>query len=162
VTFTLNASKAIDNPITVDPSAPPYDCIDLYGVTCTANGPTSPIPKWRHTLRTTWSRKNLEVSLNWRYIGSLKFEATDPRVPVAPNEVVYPADSHVAAYNYFDLNVGHESSNVDVRVGVNNLFDKKPPIVGLSSSPAIVNGNLLAGIFDPFGREIFVEATAHF
>lgn len=162
VTFTLNASKALDNPISVDPSAPSYDCIGLYGVTCTANGPTSPVPKWRHTLRTTWSQKNLEVSLNWRYIGALNFESTDPGVPVAPNEVIYPADSHVPAYNYFDLDLGHESANVDVRVGVNNLFDKKPPLVGLSSSPAIVNGNLLAGIFDPFGREIFVEVTAHF
>jgi iron complex outermembrane recepter protein len=68
----------------------------------------------------------------------------------------------VGNYNYFDLDLGHESSVVNVRVGVNNLFDKKPPIIGLSSTPAIVNGNLLAGMYDPFGREIFVEVTAHF
>lgn len=162
LTFTLNASRAIDNPISVDPSAPSYDCIDLYGTTCTANGPTSPIPNWRHNLRATWTLRDWDVSLNWRYIGSLKFEATDPKVPSAPNEVIYPLDAHVAGYNYFDLNLGHESAKLDVRVGVNNLLGKRPPIVGLSSSPALVNGNMLAGMYDTFGREIFVEAVARF
>lgn len=162
LTFTLNGSKAIDNPITVDPLVPRYDCTGLYGPTCTANGPTSPVPNWRHNLRTTWALSKLEVSLNWRYIGSMNFEATDASVPVAPSEKIYPIDSHVAGYSYFDLDMGGDFSNVNVHLGVNNLFDRKPPIVGLSSTPALVNGNMLAGMYDTFGREIFLEAIARF
>ena len=162
VTLTFNGTKAIDNPIVVYPTASVLDCIDLYGPSCTGSGPTSPVPNWRHSLRATWSLKKLEVSLNWRYIGSMSFEGTSQYSSVN-GETVFPVDAHVGSYSYFDLDTGYDlTSSVNVHLGVNNLLNKQPALVGYSSNPGLVNGNVLAGMYDPFGREIFAELTARF
>jgi outer membrane receptor protein involved in Fe transport len=77
VVFSFTGSVAVDNTIEVVPGLAPFDCTGFYGPTCTGEGPTSPIPKWRHKLRATWeTAKGFEVSLNWRHIGSLSSEQT--------------------------------------------------------------------------------------
>ncbi|MDE2449409.1 MAG: TonB-dependent receptor [Gammaproteobacteria bacterium] len=159
LSFTFNGSKLIDNPISVNPAVPLVDCTDLYGASCSGVGPTSPIPNWRHTLRSTWTKGKVEVSLNWRYIGAMSFEGTSAYFS---GETVNPIDSHVPAYNYFDLDTGYTFDKFDVHLGVNNLFGKKPPVIGYGSNPLLLNGNLFAGVYDNFGREIFAEATAQF
>ncbi len=52
-----------------------YDCAGYYGGIC-----QSPLPKWRHTLSTTYMTpvKGLDVSLAWRYLGSVKLDAFAP------------------------------------------------------------------------------------
>lgn len=156
--FSFNGSKLISNRIAVDPSVPVVDCAGLYGPSCSGIGPTSPIPSWRHTLRTTWTRGKFNASLNWRHIGSMDFEGTNAGFA---GETVYPVDSHVPAYDYFDLSAGYGFSHLDLRLGINNVFGKNSPIVGYNSNPLLLNGNLQAGIYDPFGREVFMEVTAH-
>jgi len=50
-------------------------------------------------------------------------------------------------------------------LGVNNLFDRRPPIIGGSSNTASgagVNGNTLAGLYDPLGRMFFAAITARY
>jgi iron complex outermembrane recepter protein len=171
LTFTLNASRAIDNPITLYPGAALLDCIDLYGPTCSGSGPTSPVPNWRHNLRATWTLDPFEVSLNWRLIGAMDFEGTSKYLNASEGTSVYPTDSHIGSYSYFDLDSGYDiTKNISVHLGVNNLFDKKPPLTGFSDplaggvspNPGLINGNLIASFYDPFGREIFVEFTARF
>lgn len=159
LSFTFNGSVLIDNPIAADPSVPPVDCSGLYGPSCSGEGPTSPIPRWRHSLRSTWTNGNVDMSLNWRHIGGMAFEGTSADFP---GETVFPIDSHVRSYDYFDLFAGYHFKNFDVSLGVNNLLGKKPPIIGYNSNPLLLNGNLLAGMYDPFGREIFTQITAHF
>jgi iron complex outermembrane recepter protein len=171
LTLTLNASRAIDNPITVYPGAALLDCIDLYGPTCSGSGPTSPVPKWRHNLRTTWTLDPFEVSLNWRFIGALSFEGTSKYLNASEGTSAYPTDSQVGSYSYFDLDTGYDiTKKINLHLGVNNLFDKKPPLAGVSDplgglvspNPGLINGNLIASFYDPFGREIFAELTARF
>ncbi|MDE2486840.1 MAG: TonB-dependent receptor [Alphaproteobacteria bacterium] len=157
LSFNFNGSVLIDNPIAVDPSAPTADCTGLYGPSCSGEGPTSPIPSWRHSLRATWTRGPAEASINWRHIGSMDFEGTSKYFA---GETVYPIDSHVPAYDYFDVDAGYAFSKFDVHVGVNNLFGKRSPIIGYGSNPLLLNGNLLSDIYDPFGREVFVALTA--
>ncbi len=158
VSFAFNGSKLISNRIATDPSVPVVDCTGLYGASCSGIGPTSPIPKWRHSLRTTWTRGKFEASLNWRHIGAMDFEGTNAGFA---GETVYPVDSHVPAYDYFDLSTGYSFKHVDVQFGVNNMFGKKSPIIGYNSNPLLLNGNLFAGMYDPFGREVFMEVSAH-
>jgi len=158
LSFSFNGSKLISNRIATDPSVPVVDCTGLYGPSCSGIGPTSPIPTWRHSLRSTWTRGALEASLNWRHIGSMNFEGTNPGFS---GETVYPVDSHVPAYDYFDLTAGYSFRHFDVHLGVNNMLGKKAPIIGYNSNPLLLNGNLLAGIYDPFGRTVFMEVTAH-
>ncbi len=50
------------------------------------------------------------------------------------------------------------------RVGVNNVADKEPPLVGSSAggTNALYNGNTYPGIYDPLGRYLFAGFTADF
>jgi outer membrane receptor protein involved in Fe transport len=163
ITFNFAGSLALDNTIQVVPGLMPFDCTGYYGPTCTGEGPTSPIPKWRHKLRTTWEMtKDFEISLNWRHIGSLNSEQLSGNSHLNSG-TAYPIDSHVASYDYFDIDSGIDlGSHVNLRVGVNNLLDRKPPIVGFNANPLLVNGNMLAATYDTFGRYLFVGLTAKY
>jgi outer membrane receptor protein involved in Fe transport len=163
ISFSFTGSVALDNVITTVPGLPAADCTGYFGPTCTGEGPTSPIPRWRHKLRTTWqSPFGLDVSLNWRHIGHLKSEQLSPNSQLA-TATAYPIDSQVPSYDYFDLDLGFDiGSHVNVRLGVNNLLDKQPPVVGFNLNPLLVNGNMLAPMYDPFGRYLFVALTAKY
>ncbi len=68
LTATLNGAFLEEATATPVPGAGSYDCAGLYGTICqTIN------PEWRHNLRLTWGTPwELDVSLQWRYIGSAK------------------------------------------------------------------------------------------
>jgi outer membrane receptor protein involved in Fe transport len=46
---------------------------------------------------------------------------------------------------------------VTLRLGVNNIFDKDPPIIGASTlpGPPAGNGNTFPQVYDSLGRYIF-------
>jgi iron complex outermembrane recepter protein len=163
LTFNFAGSVAVDNVIQVVPGLIPFDCTGYYGPTCTGEGPTSPIPKWRHKLRTTWeASKTFEMSLNWRHIGPLASEQLSSNPHLATG-TAYAIDSHVPSYDYFDLDASvNLGSHVEVRAGVNNLADRRPPIIGFNANPLLVNGNMLAATYDTFGRYLFVGLTAKY
>jgi iron complex outermembrane receptor protein len=160
--FGFTGSYAIDNPINVTPGTSQIDCTDLYGPNCSGAGPTSPVPRWRHRLRMTWeTHAGFEVSLNWRHIGSMKSEFTSPQF--SPNSNVFPVDAHISAYDYLDLDWNIDvTEHLNIRLGINNLTDRKPPIIGFAANPLLVNGNLAAGVYDPLGRYLFAGLTARF
>ena len=76
-------------------------------------------------------------------------------------------DSKIKAYNYFDLaGTWTVRDGTTLRFGVNNVFDKDPPIVDTNnfgvSSPPFGNGNTFPGVYDSLGRTFFVGITADF
>ena len=160
--FGFTGSLALDNPINVTPGVAKIDCTGLYGPNCSGAGPTSPVPHWRHRLRMTWeTHAGFDVSLNWRHIGSMKSEFTTPEF--MPNTSVFPVDSHISAYDYLDLDSSIEvTEHLNVRLGVNNLTDRRPPVIGFAANPLLVNGNMAAGVYDPLGRYLFAGLTAKF
>jgi len=53
---------------------------------------------------------------------------------------------------------------LELRAGINNVFDKDPPVIaaGLLGSFANVgfgNGNTYPGVYDPMGRVLFAGLT---
>jgi len=49
------------------------------------------------------------------------------------------------------------------RVGVNNVFDKDPPVIGGSNLPGVAgNGNTFPQVYDSLGRFIFGQLTVQF
>lgn len=162
--FSFTGSVALTNPIAVTPGQPELDCSGYFGVNCSGNGPTSPVPRWRHRLRTTWqTRHDFELSLNWRHIGRLKSEFTSGNVNLSNPGNVFPVDSQIGAYDYFDLDGSIDvTPNLSLRVGINNLADRKPPVIGLTANPQLVNGNMAAGMYDTLGRYLFVGFTAKY
>jgi outer membrane receptor protein involved in Fe transport len=163
VSFSFTGSVAVSNTIQVVPGLPSFDCTGFYGPTCTGEGPTSPIPKWRHKLRSTWKpTENFELSLNWRHIGSLSSEQTSSNPHLATG-TIYPVDARIPSFEYFDLDTSIAlGSHLQVRLGVNNVLDRNPPIVGFNANPLLVNGNMVAAMYDTLGRYLFVGLTAKY
>jgi iron complex outermembrane recepter protein len=142
-----------------------YDCAGYYGDVCGGED-----PKWRSVLNITWSTPwdALDVTLRWRYFGSQTSEQLNPSKYLAGTSY-YPPLTHIPAYNWFDLSATFNIyKNVRLQLGVNNIFDKDPPIVTLadcstgSVGGANCNGNTFPGVYDAMGRYLFAHITAQF
>jgi iron complex outermembrane recepter protein len=150
-----------------------YNCAGYYGDTCSSGGATSePVFRWRSTLRTTWSTpwQGLDLTLSWRYFSAMTLDSLSPN----PNLSAYPAtianggisstDAHIPAYNYLDVSAAMKvADRVTLRVGVNNIFDKDPPVIGSTNLPSTFgNGNTFPQVYDALGRFIFGQIIAQF
>jgi outer membrane receptor protein involved in Fe transport len=146
----------ITQPLT---NSPTYNCAGLYGPTC-----GNPDPHWRNKVRVTWmSPWNFDVSFQWRYVGGVKLDY-DETNPLFANGYHDQADNHLSGQSYFDLSGNWRvKDGFTVRAGINNLFDKDPPLVGTQAcAAAVCNGNTYPGVYDSLGRSIFVGLTAKF
>ncbi len=161
LSFGFTGSLARDNPINVTPGVPEFDCTGLFGPNCSGAGPTSPVPKWRHRLRMTWKAGHeVELSLNWRHIGALSSEFTSSNAVLSNPGNVFTIDSQIPAYDYFDLDGSMRvGAHLTMRLGVNNLTGKRPPVIGFTANPLLINGNLAAGMYDSLGRYLFAGIT---
>jgi outer membrane receptor protein involved in Fe transport len=139
---------------------PEYDCAGLYGATC-----GSPLPKWRHKVRLGLQMPNgIGISGQWRYVGRVKHQGfSSAEVLNGSTPLLNP---RVAAQSYFDLagtfTVGE---HYNLRLGVNNIFDKNPPLFSSSLGSCAVatcNGNTYGGSYDALGRYFFAGATLNF
>ena len=135
-----------------------YDCAGLYGATC-----GTPTPKWRHKFRTTWSTPwNIDASLSWRHIDSVDVElgSSNPLLSGA----FFPVVKTLSARDYIDLAGSWAiTKNFTLWAGVNNVFDKDPPITDSAiAGPAAGNGNTYPQVYDALGRRIFISLTAKF
>lgn len=138
-----------------------YDCAGLYGLsTC-----STPASKWRHQARLTWNTpwSGLELSGAWRYFGGVAFQGTSTNPFLAGP--THPIDVKLASQSYFDLAAQFKlHDHFTFRLGINNIADKEPPIVGSSAggSNAFYNGNTYPGVYDALGRYMFAGITADF
>jgi iron complex outermembrane recepter protein len=65
----------------------------------------------------------------------------------------------IPAQSYFDLSFTWAVvDNIQLYGGLDNLFDKNPPVVG-SASPS---ANTFAATYDVLGREVFLGVNARF
>lgn len=124
-----------------------YDCSGKYGATC-----GTPLPTWRHSLRTTWrSPWNVDLSLNWRYLDSVKNDddGADPLV------------KKLKAMNYFDLGASYKATkNITLSAAINNILDTDPPIRNQGSG--FTNGNTFPVVYDALGRRVSLTLNAKF
>jgi iron complex outermembrane recepter protein len=133
-----------------------YDCVGLHGATC-----GTPQPKWRHKLRATWQTPwNLDFAATWRFFGKVSADTTSSNSLLSGDTA--GADLSLAQRNYFDLaGTWAISKQLTFRAGINNLFDKDPPLSGQVGA-GFGNGNTYPQIYDALGRRIFLNLTASF
>jgi outer membrane receptor protein involved in Fe transport len=153
--------------ITDNGLADPYNCAGFYGSTCSgaAISSSAPMPKWRHKFRATLQLPvGIGISAQWRYLGKVKHEHLSPDDALAGDVPVLGA--RIKAQSYFDLaSTFTVADHYNLRLGVNNLFDRNPPLVtaSLGSCPAgPCNGNTYPGTWDGLGRYIYLGATLNF
>jgi outer membrane receptor protein involved in Fe transport len=169
-TLSLSAiGTYVSHYIVADGLNPTYDCAGYYGATC-----GNPLPKWRSKVRLGFQMPNgIGISGQWRWIGKVTHEGfsndvvlNNTGVEPGPNTPTPLLTGHVPSYNYFDLagtfTVG---DHYNLRLGVNNIFDKSPPLFSSSfGSCAAVscNGGTYPGVYDVLGRYFFAGATLNF
>ena len=87
----------------------------------------------------TWTTPltGFDFSVNWRCIGAANLDTGETGC----------ADCHIQAFNYFDLAASYRfRDRYTVRVGVNNVFDRDPPIIGQGQLAGVVgSGNTFRG-----------------
>ncbi len=144
------------------PTGGSFDCAGYWGTTC---GP--PLPHWRHVLNNTWSSPWLGIDLTarWRLVGPSKSDRTSQSPQLS--QPFYVSTSHIPGYNYIDLSASMPVTNwIDVRLGVNNIADKNPPLIlngNLSDCPNnSCNDNTWVGTYDTLGRYLYAHVSMKF
>jgi iron complex outermembrane receptor protein len=141
------------------PGGPSYDCAGLFGVTC-----GTPTPTWRHHLQGIWNTPwyGISAALTWRYFSSVDIDtsSSNPLLSGTTNSVT----AKIGDQSYFDLAAQWNiDKNWTIRGGINNIFDKDPPIVSsLIAGPPFGNGNTYPQVYDALGRNLFLNVTAKF
>jgi outer membrane receptor protein involved in Fe transport len=162
------------------------DCVGFFSPNC---GPSlgQLQPKFSFTQRTSLGFGAATLSLLWRHIGKMTYEglADDfvARGFTPANRFLFvgtvtnqgPARSALAgrsfdfnridAFNYFDLNAQFDiERRFQLTVGVQNLFDKQPPIIGSpgTGSTTANSGNTFPSTYDTLGRSYSASVRVKF
>ncbi|MCH9694050.1 MAG: TonB-dependent receptor [Gammaproteobacteria bacterium] len=154
-TFTtdLIATYMLTKKTTPLPAVPSssYDCVGVISDRC------YPSPEWRHTASVTYdSNETWQIEARWRFFSGVDY---------FENGVLGTTDTIAQGemsknQSYFDLNgVFQFMENSDITVGVNNVLDEEPPLIGGTISN---NANTIAGFYDTLGRFLYAKATVRF
>jgi iron complex outermembrane recepter protein len=162
-------------PIALNPGTE-FNCAGFYGPTCSnsVGGAGTPVFKWRHRFTSTWSTpwQGLDITAAWRFYDSVKYQGLStnanlalPSTATIANGGISNTDAILSSRSYFDLTAALKvADKITFRLGVNNIFDKNPPLVGATYGPGppTANGNTFPGVYDSLGRYIFGEAIVQF
>jgi iron complex outermembrane receptor protein len=136
----------------------PYDCAGLFGAPCGMQ------PRWKHTARVTWNTVHrISLSFQWRHLGDVKLAALDPKFNLT--DEVSPAYAQLPMENYFDVaTVLRARKGLELRLGVNNVLDREPPLVvsNTAAGDGPFNANSYPEWYDPLGRFAFASLTLDF
>jgi outer membrane receptor protein involved in Fe transport len=145
---------------------PVYECAGKYGNTCGV-----PDPRYRFNFRVNWTSPSGDflVSGRWRYIGSVlldtdAFQCVGKPQPCTVNPALFDLSDHkVPSVSYFDLTgVWNVREGLSLTAGVQNLFNKKPPLISNDIDANDNNSNTFPGVYDIQGRQLFVTGTIKF
>jgi len=146
-----------------------YDCAGYYGPTC-ANVSSGVNPEWRHKLRVSYTHPDgYGLSVQWRYISSVDVENKNPSATL--NQAFAPFNERIPSQSYIDLALtARIGDHYNFRLGVNNILDREPPIIGSNGGNTIINscpgtvcsGNTFPQVYDALGRYIFAGVTLDF
>ena len=122
----------------------PVDCKGRFGLQC-----DDPVPEYKHFASISWTDGPFTLQGRWEYVG----EVTDDNDSV--DYIVEELDS----YNLFSATGSWDvNDHVKLTLGIDNLFDEEPPIIGDNQEQA----NTYPATYDPFGRTIFAGAKFRF
>jgi outer membrane receptor protein involved in Fe transport len=141
---------------TIDTGLYAYDCKGYFGNQCGI-----PTPTWRHMTRFSWETNFRTVfSLGWRMVGGVTNDDGSPNDAIGDpgNVALLETNSiyKIPARHYFDLAATYRlNKHYTFLAGVNNLFDKEPPLApGMSDNDY---GAGFYGTYDSLGRYLHVS-----
>jgi outer membrane receptor protein involved in Fe transport len=160
------ATKVIKNNNTPFAGAAVNVCKSTFGPIC-----DNPTPSVKWVQRTTWYIGDFNIGYRWRYLRGTHYEdLTDSDGNGAP-DVCNDKKGYcfIGDVHYVDIVLGWTPTGIDAlngftfQVGLENLFDKDPPIVGSEAGTTIQNsGNTFPGTFETVGRSLTIRASKKF
>jgi iron complex outermembrane receptor protein len=129
-----------------------------------ANGGSGNYSRWRGIATLGWNQGNWEAQWTSRYIHGFKI-GSDTRTDVPCADKGLSSGSagctlSFGAQTYHNFEVGYKLPwNMQVRVGVDNAFDKQPPIMYQNNT---ADGNTDPQTFDTVGRYYWANFTLNF
>lgn len=160
------------------PGAYNRDCVGYFSANC-----GQPIPEFQWSLRTTLAFDDIDVSLLWRHIGGTRYEGNaddfaargfsaggrnlfNGTLPASAGGLAGQVENFntIKAADYFDLTTRFNVlENLTFTVGVQNLLDRKPPLVGGEAGSTTFNsGNTFPSTYDAIGRRYVAAAKIRF
>lgn len=167
VAFNLNGTYQLSFKQQGAPGATEFDCAGLYGNECGV-----PDPKYRFNLRMNWTDSSGDVLISgrWRYIGSSLLDSDEFSIchgvvtPCTPTGAPFDLTDHkIPSVSYFDFTgVWNLRQGLSLTAGLQNAFNKKPPLVSSDIDANANNSNTFPGVYDIQGRLLFVSGTVKF
>jgi outer membrane receptor protein involved in Fe transport len=138
-----------------NPGGPVFDYADTVGSTI-FNPPYGPQFKWRLNSTLGYDFGPGSISVNWRHLPGARhvIKATNPDAE----------QLDVASYDVFDLAARFQVNDVvELRAGIDNLFDAEPNIFGaIPGVTDAVGEPEPGGAWDVLGRRFYIGAKAEF
>jgi len=125
--------------------AEPFDCAGRFGDSLCGE----PLPEYRHRVTFGWAGEKLSGQLLWRHVGSSDDDDDDD---------VFFVET-IGSEDYFDLAGAYNFNDTySLTFGIDNLFDKEPPILGDNQEQA----NTFPATYDVFGRTYYAKFNVRF
>lgn len=119
-------------------------CAGKFGNTC-----GEPNPEWQHLATLSYRTDRWTARAEWEYIGS----TTDDNDGTTFAREEFDAESYFNVSGSFNVN-----ETVTLNAGIDNLFDKEPPLAGNNSEQA----NTYPATYDVFGRTYWLTVRSRF
>jgi len=131
-----------------------YDCVGKISPNC------SGIAKWKHVATVRYARDSYTVSLRWRHFQGYDYVLTDGKPGVQDQLVAKNYGGRLPGSDYLDASALLPiTKSVNLTVGINNLTDRPPVIVG---DGLAATSNVPSGGYDPVGRYLFANLGVKF
>ncbi|MEM9375315.1 MAG: TonB-dependent receptor [Pseudomonadota bacterium] len=163
--LNYNANYQIENEQTPVEGAATFDCIGFYDDSC-----ENPTFEYVHNVSLAYdSPWNVRANVLWRYLSEVErvdsIDADTGAITTFSQAGTNVGSATLDAEHYFDVAAFWDVNDmVEVRAGINNVFDNDPPVVPTfgPSPTANVEANTVAGVYEAAGRFVFVGAKLSF
>jgi outer membrane receptor protein involved in Fe transport len=133
-------------------TAPTAAVVQLDGTGGTGS-PTGSYYSYRTLTGVSYEVGPASVELQWTHLPTIEnsIQASQPNTTVLPTR----------QYNLFNLSAGYEfTQKFSARLGVDNLFDRQPPVVGAQPGVTDGAGTTNPSIYDVLGRRFYLSFKA--
>jgi outer membrane receptor protein involved in Fe transport len=108
-----------------------------------------PTPEYKWSTRLTYVDGPFTLTGRWRHIGSVRDD----------DDSTFYTIEEVEAHDYLDLAIAFDvSDQFTLNMGINNVFDTEPPIIGTNQQQS----NTYPNTYDPLGRDFFISGNFRF
>ena len=164
-TFNSKFNAFVESPVSIN-----RECTGYISANC-----GSLAPEFSFSQRSTLTFGDVDVSLLWRHLSSMKQEPLDVEDSgpffdgTIPDSVAGVGGQRenfgkIGAYNYFDLTGRFNvNDNMTLVLSVQNLLDKDAPITGNNAGSTVFNsGNTFPSTYDALGRRYAASVKLRF